>query len=250
MLVYAKLLFLDNMEDNFIWIDSDCLLLPKWTTIEKSFQEVISKEDKILAACLDENVQGEMQKFHENQAFRRAKNKYFNSGIFLAVPQRWSNFGFSSAWKDIGMKHVDLGFHYHDQDILNYLVSERVVPISREFNSWESVEVNLSPKILHYVGKPKPWNLEGDVRNYYLAKDVLLNYDGLTSESAKCSKILRQIMYWQAEENLEKTLRSLGFIGTKKRFTENFKKSIKMAKRDLFKLFCLRFFAKSWSLVK
>ena len=104
--VYSKLLLLDCLDEKFIWVDADCLLMSGWTNVKDYFEVLDSNPAKIISACLDPQDDSELNSTVSNQAFLVAKNDYFNSGLFLADPVKWKQYGHNKNWKKIVMALV------------------------------------------------------------------------------------------------------------------------------------------------
>ena len=206
--VYTKLLFLDSLDDDFIWIDADCLLLTGWIGIQEYFEVFDSDPSKVISACLDSQTNSQPDSKVVNQAFLVAKEGYFNSGLFLSNPKAWRLSGFHERWKMVGISHSEMGFKYHDQDILNYLLAGKNSVLPGNYNVMSVQPFVLATRILHFTGKPKPWKFMGNHRSYALAQLLFTRNSKSDTSEDRFDKKLKYLLYWSAEESL------LSFIAT------------------------------------
>ena len=244
--VYSKLLFLDTLEEKFIWIDADCLLLHGWDKVFQYFEILDSYPKSVLVASLDPQIESQSKTTIPNQAFLAAGDGYFNSGVFLADPIKWRLQGHNQVWKNVGMSHIEMGFKYHDQDILNYLLAGKSIPLLGKFNVMSRQPFHFEDKILHFTGKPKPWNLVGNSRAYTMVKSILsANYDSDSTSDIR-DRELKNVFYWSAEESLRCILEKIDpELATRvlKLKSTQFKG---LLKREKIKFWLLRFVARPW----
>jgi lipopolysaccharide biosynthesis glycosyltransferase len=175
--VYARLALLDHLEEPFMWLDADTLLLPGWDDIFTNGDRLFEDPAIIAGGVFDSGrTLARMKIDGKNQAFDRCGGRYFNAGILLLRPDRWKAAHLDSLWMDLVHREKELGFQYHDQDILNYLLTDRVSFLDVGFNHIISEPLSGSEKILHYAGFPKPWKLDEAGRAFFIALEVL-NWD-------------------------------------------------------------------------
>lgn len=88
------------------------------------------------------------------------QQNYFNSGVLLINRNGWDEIG-QAAWTEF-KKLRDLS-RYPDQDALNIAGADRRIPISFAWNfpiflRNACLESKITPRIIHYMGSPKPWH--------------------------------------------------------------------------------------------
>jgi lipopolysaccharide biosynthesis glycosyltransferase len=180
----SRLYFVCNWDKPFIYMDIDTLPLPGWHDL---IQEIV-KLDKVakpMAAVLDQLVQRHLYDrgnlpghflLQEGKELADRYGRYFNSGVFVFNPKYAPSLNFNDVIK-LWIHLRNQGSAFFDQDVLNYLFSEEVVPLSSDYNffvtdpfMWEASE-RISglrpPKIIHFVG-PKPWNQQGSWKQEFI----------------------------------------------------------------------------------
>ena len=188
----ARLEYFVTSTGDFIYIDVDILLLPGWDEI---FQPQMFPRDHAVAAVPDS-----MTSKLNNVRFPPAENKanaeagrdfYFNCGFMIVNSQAWHESGLTEKLTRV-LEEFTRGDHFFDwvdQDALNLVTADHKKALDRTFNTmihpWTeefgntffSPERSLQPKILHFVGAHKPWNMDNELREYLLriARD---NYRG------------------------------------------------------------------------
>jgi lipopolysaccharide biosynthesis glycosyltransferase len=158
---YARLLLADILQERFLWIDADVLLQKGW---DEFFEFDLNMEDNAIARAIrDPLVQfGIPNSQLENQAVANAGEKYFNAGVLLLDPDKWRNFNAPKKWRQAFEDSSSLGFQFHDQCILNYVLSGSVKLIPNEFNYLirnDNGRAIRNPIIIHFAGGFKPWHM-------------------------------------------------------------------------------------------
>jgi len=202
---YIRLLWMDELDEHFLWLDSDTLALPGWDEIYSYLGP--EETEPTVCAVADKKIIAKRGKFLENLAYQRAADTYFNSGVFLANPLKWKKKQYNRTWKDVGVKFKELGFIHHDQDILNYVLSNddrRLIP--GKFNIIVNHPSQIDQRILHFAGGPKPWHLDERSQKYYSTIETLKSPD--TPDGAFSGKnwLFEFSNYWRHEEQLILTL--------------------------------------------
>ena len=85
---------------------------------------------------------------------------YFNSGVLRINRQGWDEIG-QAAWRIFCLMRDRT--KYPDQDALNLAGYEHCIPMSLCWNfpiflKNAGLEARVAPRILHYMGRPKPWH--------------------------------------------------------------------------------------------
>lgn len=123
-----------------------------------------------LAACLDEAYHIQSTRLHLS-----SNAMYINAGVLLLNLSQWRKRNLSSLCLEYISKNSEI-LRFHDQDTLNCLFSQLVIPLHPRFNLqtgfllkhhfdqiypedlrkqiWEAIA---SPVILHFTGASKPW---------------------------------------------------------------------------------------------
>ncbi len=158
---YARLLLADILEEPFLWIDADVLLQSGWEMFFEFDSSLVS--DPVARAIRDPLVQfGIPESQIENRAVANAGSDYFNAGVLLINPEKWRNFNAPEKWREAFENSSELGFKFHDQCILNYVLSGHVELIPNDFNYLirnENGRLVSHPRIIHFAGGFKPWHM-------------------------------------------------------------------------------------------
>tara|TARA_Y100000992_G_C21266827_1_gene494385 strand:- start:1062 stop:1955 length:894 start_codon:yes stop_codon:yes gene_type:complete len=170
---------------NLIYIDADAFAINNFDEIvTKTFEEMNQKNFTI--AALDVNN-------YDNET----RNKpYFNAGVLFIDYEKWLNNEITKKLKTETQKD----FFYHDQDILNNYFKDNFL----NMNKWLNMHVVLEDYVfnqklieeeaffVHYVGKTKPWDLEGLLKlNSVFYHQLVKEYNNGELFFKKVSYILR-----------------------------------------------------------
>ena len=205
---YARLFLMDTMNEDFIWLDADLLLLPGWTQI---FYELGDSDhpNVCLRVAKDTNATIEFLKVaNSNQAYLRARDRYFNAGVMKIRPTVWQRSVNESHWQEVALKSKSLGFNYNDQDVLNFLASGKISIIDSRFNhipGSDTPEHN-QPVIMHFAGYPKPWKLSEKGKEFLMATQGANYFRTRHSITKHKNAFLEYPNYWMAESELESFL--------------------------------------------
>lgn len=157
---FLRLCLADSLESNFLWVDSDVLLLPDWTEIFSIGEANISTN--ICLAVRDPLSESTMNfEDSRNHALRRQRANYFNAGILYLNPKRWQELNYPALWRQLHQDSSKLGFQYDDQCILNYLSYEKCVLQPSIYNFLVRDSLEQPPdkiRVAHFAGGSKPWH--------------------------------------------------------------------------------------------
>lgn len=149
---WARMFLIEQLDDDFVWFDSDILLQPGWHQIlsDKSLAEGSG-----IAAALDTGVANVNP---ENAARIKAGGGYVNAGVLVVNPSQIDaekRNAFMSAMR----KYAELKFQWMDQDIINYCYAGKTGTIPSEYNVQVSISrlERLDGRILHFSSNAKPW---------------------------------------------------------------------------------------------
>ena len=164
---YLKILWMDYLDSDFLWLDSDTLLLAKWDEIFE-VTTIKNSDTSIIYTALDFYTTRAIGSEPDNSAKMLAGTSYFNSGVMFVRPNLWKAKNYDSQWKFVAREHLKKGFNAWDQDVLNYILREEKTIISSDYNFLVQVAPeNLTARILHFASSQKPWFLSERVRNYF-----------------------------------------------------------------------------------
>ena len=135
---FAKFFFLDSMQEPFLWLDCDAIVLRGWHEILSQDQRMSASQPYLVVRRPDDS--------HEK----------FNAGVFASLP------GHAIAdWEErVGLHELSL-----EQHIFQAEMSPRSVSIRASFNVvtiWGGLNPT-KPRILHFAGPLKPWHLREKV---------------------------------------------------------------------------------------
>jgi lipopolysaccharide biosynthesis glycosyltransferase len=196
--IYTRLLWLDNLHENFLWLDADTLPLENWDEVFDLPEQ--TKFEKTIYAVKDFSIINRMHEISGNAAYATAGDLYFNDGVFLGNPRRWKTLGYIDTWRDLGQKYEKHGFLHHEQDILNFLLAQDKELISSSFNAMVMPGPNLGAKILHFTGNPKPWHFTQDAKRYFIAIESLKHPKKGLGAFGGANWVFEYSNYWQHEE--------------------------------------------------
>lgn len=197
---YIRLLWLDLLDDSFLWLDADTLPLANWQTI---FDIPLDDESNVvLRAVIDTDiVKNRLAQFPNNLAYIRGGKQYFNSGIFMANARLWKQNKFDEDWPKVAANHKELGFQHHDQDVLNYIASQNSEILDPSFNRLVMQGSFIDQKILHFTGQPKPWHFDEGAKSYFSSIELLKEKNG-TGAFGGVNWLFEYQNYWRHENEL------------------------------------------------
>jgi lipopolysaccharide biosynthesis glycosyltransferase len=241
---YTRLLWLDTLEENFLWLDADTLPLENWEGI---FDQLAGEPSNIvLAAALDTTIISNMHNSPSNAAYLAGGNSYFNDGIFLGNPIAWRENGYSQKWREVGSAYRKLGFIEHDQDILNYLLIEDKKIMPADFNAMVMPGSDIKQKILHFTGNPKPWHFNEVAKRYFISIETLKDFESGLGAFGGTNWVYEYRNYWRHEEAL------LAFCQSNLKLETEMNKLYTKSRRELldrkdrFKLMLMNATGKKW----
>jgi lipopolysaccharide biosynthesis glycosyltransferase len=205
---YLPLLFLDSLDENFVWLDSDLILEPGW---EKIFEFGESNSDSgtiVIRAAPDRQATLEqLKKKNTNQAYLINSDKYFNTGVMLLSPKAWKSLNFNKAWQDISRRRPEFKMDFNDQDVLNFLLHNNVEILPREFNYLPGDVHFVLPLITHFAGYPKPWVMSSKAKALYFMREAI-NWDRPQFRPSREGRFKNEYLdFWKLEEEMLNELR-------------------------------------------
>lgn len=147
---------LSGIAEKFLYLDGDTLCTGNITGL---FQLDLS--GKVAVVIRDEESTAKKQ---ADRLGLRAQ-QYFNSGVLLIHVAAWNELRLSDACIKLSTD-PSRTFAYLDQDVLNVLLSDRVVYAANPYNylynthslPW-AAEIPTDAALVHFTGSPKPWYL-------------------------------------------------------------------------------------------
>jgi lipopolysaccharide biosynthesis glycosyltransferase len=158
---WARILLLQTEAEEFVWLDSDLLLLAGWDTL---LTLGVADAGFGIAACRESQNSANQQ----NQAVYASGDKYFNAGVLIIDPVR-ARKELASSLEWAIREYVSLGFEWVDQDVLNFCTKGAVQTLDPGFNIRRSDPMSPTKgPIIHFAGTLKPWNA---ITRFYAIKN-------------------------------------------------------------------------------
>ena len=249
MTVYSRLFLMDLLDEDFLWLDADLLLLPDWDQI---FEESGDKESNgvVLYGVLDSEITRSKLSDNKNRAFIRSQGRYVNCGVIKISIKPWKNISSKNSWQEIAENLEIHGLTLNDQDVLNLLCAGKISLLPEGFNHIVGDERSLGSRIYvwHYAGSPKPWQLDESGKEFLMGiqgTNYLSPKDWLTQSR---DAFTYYPMYWKAESELLAFLKDADakLMLEILRFRKNATKSLD--KRSRMKLLLMRVVTKNFSI--
>jgi lipopolysaccharide biosynthesis glycosyltransferase len=204
---YFSLLFLDALNEDFVWLDSDLILKAGWEKIFDKSKHLSSRT--VIRAVPDRQVTvGQLRKTGSNGAFLLNSDNYFNCGMMWLSSKNWKKLKFDSQWQDVIRRGPKLGLEFIDQDILNYLLHDNVELIPKEFNYMPG-DFHLSrPLITHFAGYPKPWVMSPRAKAMYFSREAINWNRPQFRPSREGAFKIEYLHYWRQEDEMLSELKA------------------------------------------
>ena len=197
LVVYGPLFALDLVEEDFVWLDADLILLPGWTKIFSETGDNFQL-DTVICASMDTPSTLQILRNSKSKSYENNKERYFNSGVMIAFPGNWKKKFQKLEWQGIALRRRELNFLFNDQDVLNMMIGKDVSLINSEFNFISGTRQSFTDgKIIHFAGTPKPWQLSPKAKHLYLSY-LSMRYSNLSENSSSIDFQL----YWSYEKDL------------------------------------------------
>lgn len=166
---YYRMFVSNFITDNIkylVYLDADIICLNDPASMIKNTISTMKKEDTSIAAL------PEKYRAKENKWIQRLnlKNYYFNAGVLIIDLERWVDEEAQKNLLSILKQRYDVIKDY-DQEVMNIFFNEKYTSLNVYSNyQATSADPELLVKIkeqvifLHYLGKSKPWSVEGAVK--------------------------------------------------------------------------------------
>jgi len=159
--------FIDEDIDNLIYLDSDIICI---NNPLKDFKAIINEFNQSNQTI---SAKSELQSLSKGLELK--SKKYFNAGVMVINTDKWFNNNIQKELVNLTDKHKDK-LQFWDQDVLNIYFDGKYIELSKylnftldmkpfeKINNLDSFDMD-KVKLIHYVGKFKPWSLRGIVNN-------------------------------------------------------------------------------------
>jgi len=208
--VYSRLFLMDKLDEDFIWLDADLLLMPGWDQI---FAESLKQDNDnpVIYGVADSGLFLERLAKVQNQAYKRTSGRYVNSGVLKIRTQEWKKMHKVADWQEMALNLKKYGLSLPDQDILNYLCADNIALMPSGFNYIVGDEISFQEQIFikHYAGSPKPWRLGKEGKEFLLAAQGAQYFTPRNWITQSSDAFLHYPMYWQVEDQLVRHLQDL-----------------------------------------
>ena len=164
---YYRLFVADHIAEevgHLIYLDADTVVINKVSEDLNNMVEKLRKSNLTIAAKTEEELTVNTKRLNMKS------NKYFNAGVMVIDYEKWIKDNLSK--KLISrLKELESKILFWDQDVLNsffdgvYLELDNVYNFKIDVDDMKQKQVEKEDaKIVHYVGKSKPWTVRGSVK--------------------------------------------------------------------------------------
>lgn len=150
------------------------------------------------------------------EIFNTQDRLYFNDGVFITNLDYWRENNLEQQMIDYVLENGST--LYIEQDLLNIFFEDKVAPLPQTFNFgpwqnevWTIKNLNVSPVIVHWFGKEKPWS--GSTHKEDKWKDSWIEkYKSLTKTDIEDLAKEKEILDEKKKEELEKQKRKTCYV--------------------------------------
>ena len=159
---YSKLLLAELVPcDKVLYLDIDIVVN---LDIKELDPFLLDLDDYLIMANVERGVKESLEKEFFIQDLKLSNINYFNAGVLLVNLSKWRRIGLTQVLLNFANEHRDK-LKCADQTVINGAIDEQEIGcIPNRFNF--RVENNLpkgtydnSTNILHFYGRPKPWDI-------------------------------------------------------------------------------------------
>lgn len=157
--------YFSNQLERMIYMDADIMCQGSLRPLLD-----IQFEHNQVAAVVPERDSVWWQKRADALGIPSIASGYFNAGFLVLNLVNWSKFDISTkAMELLSQDAVKAKLSYLDQDILNMLLTEKVIYLDGKYNTQYSINyelqkgkkenpITLNTVLIHYIGPTKPWH--------------------------------------------------------------------------------------------
>jgi len=154
---YGRLWLADHLSEDFVYIDTDSLVLPGWEKIFDFLVE-LDKDSALLVAAMPA-LQDQSPPWPVTED---DKTQYrFHSSIMVINHNNWiEHFSDKSnkSWQEIASMHEELQFQAHDQSVLQYAAQGKYLHLPPDFVNF-ATKSNQATKVVTSGVWKKPWTV-------------------------------------------------------------------------------------------
>lgn len=164
--MYFRLFAFDYFSKNInrlLYLDADVIC-------KGSLSEFLSIDLEGSVAAVVKDVESIQYKVIDRIKEINLNGRYFNSGVVLVNLSEWAKDNLT--FKAVSLLSGSQKYKYPDQDVLNILLVDRVIFLSRAYNTIYTIKSELKDKthnkfseiitpdtkLIHYTGATKPWH--------------------------------------------------------------------------------------------
>jgi lipopolysaccharide biosynthesis glycosyltransferase len=201
--VYSRLFLMDKLNEDFIWLDADLLLMPEWDQIFVKSEEQMD-DNTVICGVKDSALTLQTLARNQNKAYIKTAGTYINSGVLKIRTMNWKKLHKEADWQAMALNLKKYGLSLPDQDILNYLCADHIGLISPGFNYIVGDQISFQEKILikHFAGSPKPWQLDKAGKEFLLSVQGAKYFSPQDWITQSSDAFLDFPKYWQVEAEL------------------------------------------------
>jgi len=163
---YGRLWLADNLKEDFVYIDTDSLVLPGWEKIFDFAVELDKYREFLVAA---------MPALHDRTPpwpiSADDKTQYrFHSSVLVINHDNWTEHfsdNNNKSWQQIASMHKELQFQAHDQSVLQYAAQGKYLHLPPDLVNFATIS-NQATKIVTSGVWRKPWTVPRDQFFKYL----------------------------------------------------------------------------------
>jgi lipopolysaccharide biosynthesis glycosyltransferase len=154
---YGRLWLADNLSENFVYIDTDSLVLPGWEEIF-DYADLLDQNRELLVGAmpaLENQTPPWPINFGDTTQYR------FHSSILVINHQNWTEHFSNSEnlpWQKIASMHEELQFVGHDQPVLQYAAQGKYLHLPPDFVNFATKYTQTTKVVTSGVWK-KPWTV-------------------------------------------------------------------------------------------
>jgi lipopolysaccharide biosynthesis glycosyltransferase len=158
---YGRLFLMESLEENFLYLDSDTVVHVGWEQVYSFLGSNSQEKQYAVAATIEPRslYYSNHPNNSNNLARRKALDTYIFSGILLVDVSVLKQLNFANVWREAAKNSKEYGFVQHDQDILNYVLANRVKPFPSHFNHLHGTASEYPRFFSSCIGRPKPWTV-------------------------------------------------------------------------------------------
>jgi lipopolysaccharide biosynthesis glycosyltransferase len=169
---YGRLWLADHISEDFVYIDTDSLVMPGWESIF-DFLNLLEENRNLLLAAMPatENKTPPWPIDIEDKTQYR-----FHASVLVISHRNWTvHFANEKnlPWEKIALLSDELGFTSHDQSVLQFAAKGRYLPLPDDLVSFGTKSSN-SSKIITSGTWVKPWTVKNE--NYLRYLNSIMMY--------------------------------------------------------------------------